>query len=148
MTEQISNLLERKGCDITTGPDLQKVVTLLKERVHTITELADKTASFFIRLEPPEEAKKQYFSAEIKPVMCQLIAQFSLISSQWNRQSIHDVIKKTATVNNMKLPKIAMPLRVMVTGETQTPSIDIVLELLGSMETIDRMNRQITNFPA
>jgi glutamyl-tRNA synthetase len=35
----------------------------------------------------------------------------------------------------------------MVTGETQTPSIDLVLELLGREETVDRINNQITNFP-
>ena len=148
LVEQITSLLEKKDCDITTGPDLQKIVALLKERVNTITELAEKAIPFFIRLEPPEETKKQYFSAEIKPVMCQLIAQFSLISFQWNRQLIHDAIKNMAAANNLKLPKVAMPLRVMVTGVTQTPSIDIVLELLGRKETIDRMNRQITNFPS
>lgn len=60
---------------------------------------------------------------------------------------IHDEIKNIATAHNMKLPKIAMPLRVMVTGETKTPSIDLVLELLGSTETIARMNSQISNFP-
>lgn len=147
LVEQITSLLEKKDCNITTGPDLQKIVALLKERVNTIIELAEKAIPFFIRLEPPEEAKKQYFSAEIKPIMCQLIAQFSLISFQWNRQLIHDAIKNTAAANNIKLPKVAMPLRVMVTGVTQTPSIDIVLELLGRKETIDRMNRQITNFP-
>lgn len=147
LVEQITILLEKRGCDITTGPDLQKVVTILKERVGTITELADKATPFFMRLEPPKEVKTQYFSAEVRPVMCQLIEQFSLISLQWNRQLIHDAIKNTAAANNLKLPKVAMPLRVMVTGETQTPSIDIVLELLGSMETIDRMNSQIINFP-
>ncbi len=148
LVEQITSLLEKKGCNINTGPDLQKVVTLLKERVNTITELAEKAIPFFIRLEPSEEAKKQYFSAEVKPVIYQLIAQFSLISFKWNRQLIHDAIKNTAAANNMKLPKVAMPLRVMVTGVTQTPSIDIVLELLGRKETIDRMNRQITSFPS
>jgi glutamyl-tRNA synthetase len=79
--------------------------------------------------------------------MNELIAKFSLISLEWNRQMIHDEIKNIATAHNMKLPKIAMPLRVMVTGETKTPSIDLVLELLGNTETIARMNSQISNFP-
>ena len=41
-----------------------------------------------------------------------------------------------------------MPLRVMVTGETQTPSIDAVLELLGREETLKRMDEQLENFPS
>ena len=73
-----------------------------------------------------------------------------LSASDWAefRTAIHDVIKTTATTHGMKLPKVAMPLRVMVTGEAQTPSIDAVLELLGREETLKRMNSRITGFPA
>ncbi len=145
LADQIKPLLEKKGCDISVGPDLQRTTSILKERVITITELADKSAIFFTRIEPAMKAKKQYYSAEIKPVMENLISKFSRIS--WDRKTIHDEIKGAATGYNMKLPKIAMPLRVMVTGETQTPSIDLVLELLGRKETVERMSSQITNFP-
>lgn len=147
LVELVTPLLEKKGCNVTTGPDLQKVVIILKERVSTITELADKATLFYLRLKPSRETVTQYFRAEVKPVMNELIAKFSLISLEWDRQMIHDEIKNIATAHNMKLPKIAMPLRVMVTGETKTPSIDLVLELLGSTETIARMNSQISNFP-
>ena len=147
LVELVTPLLEKKGCNVTTGPDLQKVVIILKERVGTITELADKATLFYLRLKPSRETVTQYFRAEVKPVMNELIAKFSLISLEWDRQMIHDEIKNIATAHNMKLPKIAMPLRVMVTGETKTPSIDLVLELLGSTETIARMNSQISNFP-
>lgn len=147
LVELVTPLLEKKGCNVTTGPDLQKVVIILKERVSTIAELADKATLFYLRLKPSRETVTQYFRAEVKPVMNELIAKFSLISLEWDRQMIHDEIKNIATAHNMKLPKIAMPLRVMVTGETKTPSIDLVLELLGSTETIARMNSQISNFP-
>ena len=40
-----------------------------------------------------------------------------------------------------------MPLRVMVTGETQTPSIDAVLELLGREEALKRMDRTACRLP-
>ena len=145
LADQIKPLLKKKGCDISVGPDLNWIVSILKERVTTISELTDKSVIFFIQVKPTVEAKKQYYSAELKPVMEYLISRFSLIS--WERKTIHDEIKETATRYNMKLPKIAMPLRVMVTGETQTPSIDLVLELLGRKETLQRMNNQITNFP-
>ena len=145
LANQIKPLLEEKGCDISAGPNLQKIVSILKERVITTTELADKSVSFYMRIEPTMEIKKQYYSAEIKPVMESLISKFSNIS--WDQKTIQEEIKGAVTSYNMKFPKIAMPLRVMVTGETQTPSINLVLELLGSKETIERMRSQIANFP-
>jgi glutamyl-tRNA synthetase len=41
-----------------------------------------------------------------------------------------------------------MPLRVMVTGEAQTPAINAVLELLGREETLKRMDNRLADFPA
>ena len=45
------------------------------------------------------------------------------------------------------MPKVAMPLRVMVTGEAQTPSINAVLELLGRDETLKRIDERLASFP-
>ncbi len=145
LANQIKPLLEKKGCDILAGPELQRIAGILKERVITTKELADKAVSFYMRIEPSMEIKKQYYNPEIKPVMESLISKFSNIS--WDQKAIQDEIKGVAASYNMKFPKIAMPLRVMVTGETQTPSINLVLELLGSEETIERMRNQIANFP-
>ena len=145
LANQIKPLLEKKGCDILAGPELQRIAGILKERVITTKELADKAVSFYMRIEPSMKIKEQYYNPEIKPVMESLISKFSNIS--WDQKTIQDEIKGAAASYNMKFPKIAMPLRVMVTGETQTPSINLVLELLGSKETIERMRNQIANFP-
>jgi len=50
--------------------------------------------------------------------------------------------------HKLKIPKVAMPLRVMVTGETHTPSIDATLELIGRDEVIARMRQELAKFPA
>ena len=49
----------------------------------------------------------------------------------WERAAINDTIKDVAKSSGLKMPQVAMPLRHIVTGRTQTPSIDAVLELLG-----------------
>ena len=40
-----------------------------------------------------------------------------------------------------------LPLRVMVTGESQTPSIDATLELIGRDRVLARMEAQLKHFP-
>ncbi|MEI8385923.1 MAG: glutamate--tRNA ligase [Nitrosomonadaceae bacterium] len=141
----VAPFLETDGCDTATGPDLLKIVGLLKERVNTVAELADAAVYFFRPLEPSTELKALHFSSEVRPAMIDLMGQ--LTSAEWDRQIIHDSIKAAATKHGLKMPKVAMPLRVMVTGETQTPSIDAVLELLGREETLRRMNNSLTDFP-
>ncbi len=152
LAELVTPFLEADGCNIAVGedwpnpPHLPRVANLLKERVNTVAELADAAVYFFRPLEPVEELKGQYFTAEAKPVLVDLLERFAVI--EWDSHAIHDAIKSAATAHGLKLPKVAMPLRVMVTGQAQTPSINAVLELLGREETLKRMNDQLAAFPS
>jgi glutamyl-tRNA synthetase len=62
-----------------------------------------------------------------------------LQSIEWTVESIHHIIEQTVVNNGLKFPKVAMPLRVMLTGNAQSPSIDAVMHLLGQQETLKRM---------
>lgn len=145
LAELAAPFLERDNCDTSGGPDLLKIADLLKERVDTIEELADAAVYFFRPLEPSSSLKAQHFNPEVKPVLSSLKEKFTVID--WNHQTINNEIKKTANEHEMKLPKLAMPLRVMVTGEAQTPAIAAILELLGREETLKRMDQRLSNFP-
>src|SRR5690606_21864822 len=113
----------------------------------TIEELADAAVFFFRPLEPADELKTQFFTADNKPILLDLLERLTQ-TQDWARETIQHIIKDTVKAHNIKFPAVAMPLRVMVTGETHTPSIDAVLELLGREETIRRMNTQINHFPS
>ncbi|MEW6313694.1 MAG: glutamate--tRNA ligase [Pseudomonadota bacterium] len=138
--------LRSDGCDPAHGPDLAKVADLLKERVSTVEELADAAVYFYRALDPGDELKALHYSAEARPVLTELAEKFSAIA--WERSAIHDTLKAVTAAHGLKMGKVAMPLRVMVTGEAQTPSIDAVLELLGRDEVIARMHQQLAFFPA
>jgi len=77
-------------------------------------------------------------TGEIVPVLKQLYRTFQTID--WNKENIQNAIKEVAKQHDLKMGKIAMPLRVIVTGKATSPSIDSVLELLGRKETLKRLN--------
>ncbi len=136
--------LERDGCNTENGPDLEKICNLLKERVNTVAELADAAVYFYRRLDPSPELANEHCSSENILHFGELIARLSNI--EWTRESIAQTLKAFASEKGMKLGKIAMPLRVMVTGEAHTPPIDAVLELLGREEVLSRMQYQLARF--
>ncbi len=147
--EQLKQLaipfLEKQNGEIKCEVDLLQIIALLKERVNTIEELASAAHYFFQTTSPSEELKAQHFNSEVKPILAEIITQFAEI--EWNRETIHTTIKAIVKNHGAKFGKVAMPLRVMVTGETHTPSIDAVLALLGKEETLRRMQEQINSFP-
>ncbi len=137
--------LKTDGCDVANGPSAAAVAGLLKERVSTIEQLSDAAVYFYRPLEPRDELKAQHYSADIRPAVEGLLA--SLKTVEWNRTAINDAVKKIIADHKLKMPKLAMPLRVMVTGEAQTPSIDATLELIGRDQVVARMETQLKAFP-
>jgi glutamyl-tRNA synthetase len=137
--------LERDGCDLTKGPKLEAVIALVKDRGDTIIKLADAAVYFYKVLHPTEDLRKQHYTAEILPAMMQLREKFAIAT--WERQALGAVIKEVLAAHNLKMPKLAIPLRVMLTGETHTPSIDAVLELIGRDEVLARMDAEMGRIP-
>jgi glutamyl-tRNA synthetase len=110
-----------------------------------VKELADAAVYFYRALEPSGDLKRQHYSAEARPALAELAARFGGL--EWSRAAINDAIRSVVASHKLKMPKIAMPLRVMVTGEAQTPSIDATLELIGRDEVLARMEKQLGAFP-
>ena len=137
--------LAKDGCDPSQGPELAKVAALLKERVSTVKELADAAVYFYRRLEARPEATAQHYGPGVGAALDALRAR--LVAVEWTRATIGEAIKLTATERGWKMPRVAMPLRLVVTGETQTPAIDAVLELLGRDESLARMDAARAGIP-
>jgi len=129
------------GCDPTAGPDLAQVAGLLKERVNTVEELADAAVYFYRAIEPSAALRTQHLSAEARAPLAAFRERLQAIT--WTREGINGALKATVTDLKLKLPKLAMPLRIAVTGEPQTPSIDAVLELLGRDEVLRRIDAEL-----
>jgi glutamyl-tRNA synthetase len=53
-------------------------------------------------------------------------------------------MKATLAETRLKMPQLAMPLRILVTGRAQTPSIDAVLELLGRDKVLARLGKELS----
>ena len=130
--------LELDGCNVDDGPELAAVCALLKERASTIKELADVAALFYRVPDPVPELIAQHVTPDVIPALRDLCDKFSSITS-WEKNPISAAIKETLAQHQLKMPKLAMPVRVMVTGETQTPAIDATLALLGQTCVITRM---------
>ncbi len=137
--------LERDDCKMTGGPSPERVAALLKERVNTVEELADAAVYFYRRIEPADALRQQHYSADVKPALVAFRARLETV--EWRREAIGAALKTVLADHQLKMPKFAMPLRVMVTGGPQSPSIDATLELMGRDEVLARMAQELAVFP-
>jgi len=133
--------LAARGVTVSAAPALESIVALYKERVATLNELADAAEVFYIDLHPAKELLDAQFSAEAIPALRELAERFKDVA--WEAAAVGAVIKETIGKHGLKMPKLAMPLRVMLVGQTHTPSVDAVVTLFPRETVLSRMARNL-----
>ncbi len=106
---------------------LPSICGLFKDRCDTLVVLAQWISAFYLDVVPNADEKAQYVTEAVKPALAVLAAKLALC--EWDKPSIAAAIKETLVETGFKMPQIAMPVRVLVMGTAQTPTLDAVLAL-------------------
>jgi len=117
---------------------LKKSIEIHRERVNHLTALAKDIAYVFEYQKPNPEDFAKHINDEALSLMKNF--QVALIEIDWTKEAIHNAMNEVVTSHAVKFPKLAMPLRVLLTGIAQSPSIDAVMAILGRDETLKRLN--------
>jgi glutamyl-tRNA synthetase len=129
--------LTARGLDLGQGPALLEVVGLLKDRAETMLQIADDAAMFYAPLQLDPALAVQHLTDSIKPALASFVAAIDGID--WTKEAIAATLKSTLAAHALKMPQLAVPLRVAVTGRAHTPSVDAVLWLMGRGRVIERI---------
>ncbi|MCE1183751.1 MAG: glutamate--tRNA ligase, partial [Rhodocyclales bacterium] len=138
LAAKVQPRLAARGVDTTEGPSLEKAVALYVDRCNTLNVLADAVEVFYVSPTPSAELLAQHLSDEARPAIRDFAA--GIASVVWETPAINALIKESVTKNGLKMPKLAMPLRVLLTGQAQTPSVDAVVELIGRERVLAALN--------
>ena len=133
--------LEARGVKVGATPSLEAIVALYKERVATLNELADAAEVFYIDLHPEQALLDTHLTADALPALHELAQR--LTDVVWEAPAIAALIKELIAKHGLKMPKLAMPLRVMLVGQTQTPSVDALVSVFPREMILTRIARQL-----
>ncbi|NML59735.1 glutamate--tRNA ligase [Massilia sp. RP-1-19] len=134
-------LMEAAGAKFDGSPELPAVLALMKERANTVNELADAAMLFFRDPQPDAALMAQHLTDAVKPALAQFAERVATV--EWTKEAIAAMIKEVLAANGLKMPQIAMPLRLIITGQLQTPAIDAVLQIVGRDAVLARVNKYL-----
>ncbi|MCU7800232.1 MAG: glutamate--tRNA ligase [gamma proteobacterium symbiont of Lucinoma myriamae] len=135
--------MEKQGINTDNGPALADIVSALSERSKTLVEMAQSSRYFFENFDEfDEKAAKKNLKAGALEALQRMLERFSAVSD-WKGEALHQIVLDVAEELELKLGKVAQPLRVAVTGAGMSPSIDVTLELIGRERCLNRMNKAI-----
>lgn len=121
----VAEQLARRG--IVADERLPRICGLFKDRCDTTVALADWAQPYYVDVTIKDEDRALHLTDAIRPAVASLAGKLALCN--WDKASIGAAIKEVITEHGVKMPQLAMPVRVLVMGTPQTPSLDAVLEL-------------------
>ena len=133
--------LEKRGITVTTDVSLEAIIALYKERVSNLNELADAAEAFYREITPDAELLAHHLSAEALPALADFVDGLREVA--WEAPAINALIKACIAKHGLKMPRLAMPLRVLLTGQAQTPSVDAVVTLFPRETVLQRLARAL-----
>ncbi|HRO58516.1 MAG TPA: glutamate--tRNA ligase [Burkholderiaceae bacterium] len=138
--------LQRAGVRMPDGgADLAVACGLLKERAQTLNELADMTRLFYDDPDPDAIApadRDKHLTESARASIAEFAQRLSGVApGDWNAAGISAAIKATLAARAIKMPQLAVPVRLLVFGVAQTPSVDAMLASMPRDTVIERLAR-------
>jgi len=137
LAARVTPFLAREG--IAPDARLRGICDLFKDRCDTLVVLAQWARAFYADVTPVADEYAKHVTDAVRPAIAQLAER--LQSCAWEAPAIATAIKDTLTACQLKMPQLAMPVRVLVMGTAQTPSLDAVLALSRKEIVLARLSK-------
>jgi glutamyl-tRNA synthetase len=143
VAEHLQWHLDKQGIETENGPSIEAVITLVGERCNTLVELASQLGYFYQDFQAFDAgAAKKHLRGVAKGPLELALSKIEALDS-WTTENLHGVIAQVCEELEIGMGKIGMPLRVAVTGGGQSPSVDVVMQLIGKERVVARIKMAI-----
>jgi glutamyl-tRNA synthetase len=135
----VSVELAKRG--ITADDRLPAICGLFKDRCDTLLVLADWATAFYNDVTPQADDVAKHITPAVLPALDALATKLGALA-EWSTPNVSAAFKEVLTEQGLKMPQLAMPVRVLVMGTPQTPSVDAVLFLCGKEKVLARLTKR------
>ncbi|HEX8577410.1 MAG TPA: glutamate--tRNA ligase [Flavobacterium sp.] len=133
--------LEKKDINISKV-DVVRIVSLIKERAHFVSEFWELSDFFFQAPVSYDEKASKNWNSATPDLMQKLISVLENIED-FTAANIEIVIKDWMTKNEIGMGKVMQPFRLSLVGALKGPHLFDIVEIIGKEETISRIHKAI-----
>ncbi|HKY01495.1 MAG TPA: glutamate--tRNA ligase, partial [Burkholderiales bacterium] len=140
LADLVAPRLKAADVKVEGGPDLTEAIAVFRDRATTVVELADQVSLLYREPDPSGELLTQHLTEDIKPVLRELAGRYEGLEN-WDVASVTAAFDGVLKERGLKMPKLAIPLRVLVFGTPQTPAIHGLITLVGRRHVVTALKR-------
>ncbi|WP_426094200.1 glutamate--tRNA ligase [Flavobacterium sp. DSR2-3-3] len=143
LAKAFAPILAEKGFHVDQSA-LIKVVSLIKERAHFVSEFWEMSDFFFVAPIAYDEKARKNWKAETPALMHELMAVVEEITD-FTSMNIETIVKDWMTKNEIGMGKVMQPFRLSLVGALKGPHLFDIVEVIGKKETINRIEKAISS---
>ncbi len=141
LRHEVGERLISHGIRVARDPDISHVIAALQERSRNLIELSEGARMFYAAPETYDgKAVKKNFRDTTWPLLDDFVGRAEGLEA-WDAVMIHALFAEICESHEVKLGKLAQPVRILVSGGPVSPPIDATLALLGREESLRRIRR-------
>ena len=143
LAESFSVILESKSISTTLEvKKLTKLVSLIKERAHFVSEFWEMSEFFFNAPTSYDEKASKNWNADTPRLMQELISVIENIGD-FTSVNVETIVKDWMTKNEIGMGKVMQPFRLSLVGALKGPHLFDIVAWIGKAETIKRLEKAI-----
>ena len=139
--EKIRPFLDLKDISLESETD-KKIILALRTSGQNLSEIANLIAPYFNDLDSYDTDAAEKFLYDSEEVLLFLQKKLSVVSD-WNEANIAQILDDAKNNLGLSIPKVNQPIRIALTGNTKSPSLDLTLCLFGQDESLQRIEKAI-----
>ena len=144
LTDLVKEVLIKNKVDNLDDKIIAHAINLFKERENNLNQLAKNIIFFFKAPLPNEELLEKYFNQNTFKLLHLFFENLGKHGS--SEATVNNYIKSFVKSNEIKFPLIAMPLRVIIVGSDQSPSVGSIISILSIDESLRRYKKFIKQY--
>ena len=144
LSEALGPYLDKLDIDTSHGASRASVANLLRERAKTLLEMAESMRYFYHAPEAyDQKAQAKQFKQATADVLQSASSGLSSLDD-WSATGIQSALDACVESLGIGFGKLGQPLRLAITGGTQSPSLADTLALIEKSDVLARLDAAIT----
>ncbi|URQ69082.1 glutamate--tRNA ligase [SAR86 cluster bacterium] len=136
--------LKNLNIDINLHPKAKELIEAMRTSASTFSGVAKNLFCYFNEISEFDEKAIQKFVIGSENILLDLKEEIARLDV-WDEPSIDSALTEYREKNNLSVPKVNQPIRIALTGSTNSPSLGLTLSLFTQEESLKRIEQLIIN---
>ena len=138
----IQPFLKNLEIEINTHPKKELLIESMRSSANTLKGVAENLVCYFQDINSYNQKAVEKFIGSSDQILIELRDEINNIDG-WNEASLDNLLKEFREKKELSVPSVNQPIRIALTGSTNSPSLGMTLYLFEKDEVIKRINALI-----